>query len=214
MEALKQQPPSQAYSAKPTTPDQGSQAHCHVVSTYQATTGDPKTDREAAQKRLNAAVAQDYLARPPQARAHTLIIAYTNKERDGITQLIRKGLQREGRLDTQDYRVTRLRGLNLERAVMATMTPYEIGLVLTITPRDYYHMTLTGLMASSRSNTPAQAKRPIFFPPTTTIVLPNCGRHPNPNWPAATPSCSNAPTNRVAGKATKPTPCKQLTTDR
>ena len=165
MEALKQQSPSKAYYPQPTQTGQGGQAHCHVISTYQATTGDPKTDREEAEKRLNAAVAQDYLTRPLQARANTLIIAYTNKERDGITQLIRKGLQREGRLDTQDYRVTRLRALNLERAVMATMTPYETGLVLTITPRDYYHITdvnrLNGIVTLKHANT---GETTYFFP--------------------------------------------------
>ena len=130
---LQQQPQHPVYA-------HGQTSKNHVVSTYRRITGDRKHDRELADQALNAAAANDYLARTPAARKNTLIIAYTHKERDDIAQRIREGLQQEGRLDTQEKPIPRLRSLGLERAAMATMAPYQPGLVLTVSPNDYYHI--------------------------------------------------------------------------
>ena len=105
------------------------------------------------------------MARTPAARKNTLIIAYTHKERDDIAQLIREGLQQEGRLDTQEKPIPRLRSLGLERAAMATMTPYQPGLVLTVSPNDYYHIAdvnkLNGFVTLQHS---ATGQKRYFFP--------------------------------------------------
>ena len=75
--------------------------------------------------------AEDYLSRTQETKDNTLIIAYTNKERDHLAELIRPGLQQQGELHSKDIPVSRLRSLGIKQEKMATIMPYQTGLVLT-----------------------------------------------------------------------------------
>ncbi|MFC1502818.1 conjugative transfer relaxase/helicase TraI [Pseudomonadota bacterium] len=145
MEKIKQQTPFQDYQPLPTPKNQQqtkeqeqttiNQSH-NVISTFH-NTGNPKKDHENAANALPDTVALEYLSRTPASRENTLIIAYTNKERDDITHRIRQGLQQQKLLDTKQYNVPRLRSVGVTNETMATMMPYQAGLILR-TGKDNY----------------------------------------------------------------------------
>ncbi|POB94295.1 hypothetical protein CRN41_18420, partial [Vibrio vulnificus] len=66
----------------------------HVISTLDENNKDRRKAQLEATEKLPFVVAKDYLERTPEARENTLIIAYTNKERDTITEYIRVGLMK------------------------------------------------------------------------------------------------------------------------
>lgn len=108
----------------------------NVVSTLKET-GNPAQDKVNAAESLTDAVALEYLARTPSSRENTLVIAYTNQERDQISHRIRQGLQQQEYQGKENIAVPRLRSLGVEKAKMATMMPYKPGLVLR-TGKDNY----------------------------------------------------------------------------
>jgi conjugative transfer relaxase protein TraI len=89
---------------------------------------------------IEEAVAKEYLARTPEARENTLIVAYTNKERDNIASAVREGLQKEGSMNNEDISISRLRAVNTSREEMATTLPYKEGMVLSGMGDDYLHV--------------------------------------------------------------------------
>lgn len=130
------QPPT-ANTSPEKSADMNINQSLNVISTLQQITDNPKKNQQLATEALPAAVALEYLARTPKARENTLIIAYTNKERDDITHEIRQGLQQQKSLSNEQYTVPRLRGVHASKAEMATMLPYQQGLILT-TGKDQY----------------------------------------------------------------------------
>lgn len=112
----------------------------NVISTLQSLTDNPKKNQQLATEALPAAVALEYLARTPKARENTLIIAYTNKERDDITHEIRQGLQQQKSLSAEQFNVPRLRGVHASKAELATMLPYQQGLILTTGKDSYFEI--------------------------------------------------------------------------
>jgi len=145
LEKLKQQAPLQDYQPLPATKNEQqandqeqasiNQSH-NVISTYH-NTGNPKKDQETATLALATTVALEYLSRTPASRENTLIIAYTNQERDDISHIIRQGLQQQKHLSAQQYNVPRLRSVGATNVEMATMMPYKSGLILR-TGKDNY----------------------------------------------------------------------------
>jgi len=103
----------------------------HVISTYEKRTGNHTDDQLIATEKLAQVVAADYLARTPKNQEDTLIIAYTNNERDNITAYIREGLQAQGQLQLENTLMPRLRSIGATREEMATLLPYKKGLILT-----------------------------------------------------------------------------------
>ncbi|WP_305810563.1 conjugative transfer relaxase/helicase TraI [Photobacterium leiognathi] len=102
----------------------------NLISTYQHT-GDNVKDRKEARDRLYDLAATEYLSRTPQSREDTLMIAYSNRERDTLAGLIRHGLKQMGELPKdRDVSVTRLRGIGTTQAELKTMMPYQAGLVI------------------------------------------------------------------------------------
>ncbi|MGR5372581.1 conjugative transfer relaxase/helicase TraI [Photobacterium damselae] len=127
LEAIKQQSPL------PNSPNSQT-----VISTYEAKTGDHAKDREAAKEELYQSAVAEYLSRTPESRENTLMIAYSNRERDILASLIRKGLKEMKELsDKSDISVTRLRGIGTTKEELKTMMPYKAGLIIN-TGRDTY----------------------------------------------------------------------------
>ncbi|MCG9966026.1 conjugative transfer relaxase/helicase TraI [Shewanella cutis] len=112
----------------------------NVISTLKPLTDNPKKNQQLATEALPAAVALEYLSRTPKARENTLIIAYTNKERDDIAHEIRLGLQQQASLSKEEFSVPRLRGVHTSKAELATMLPYQQGLILTTGKDSYYEI--------------------------------------------------------------------------
>jgi len=113
----------------------------NLISTFKPMTGSNKKDQQLATEALPTTVALEYLSRTPKARENPLIIAYTNKERDDITHHIRQGLQQQGSLDKQEFIAPRLRGVHASCAELATMQPYQQGLILTTSKDSYFEIT-------------------------------------------------------------------------
>lgn len=74
----------------------------------------------------------DYINRTPESRENTLIIAYSNNERDLLSQMIRPELIAQGELGTENISITRLRAINTTNTDLKTMKPYKEGQVLSI----------------------------------------------------------------------------------
>ncbi|MDJ0510588.1 MAG: MobF family relaxase [Crocosphaera sp.] len=74
-------------------------------------------------------IVEDYLAVSPEERGQTLVLAGTNRERLEITQGIRDGLRREGRL-SDDKTVTQLKRKDLTKVMMKYAHNFEIGDVI------------------------------------------------------------------------------------
>lgn len=109
---------------------------------------DNKKTNEVTDKSLNVVetndiaknVADEYLSRTLEARDNTLIVAYTNKERDDITRHLRVGLKAEGSISNDDVVMSRLRAVSSSREEMKTTMPYEKGLILSGIGNDYLHV--------------------------------------------------------------------------
>ena len=79
---------------------------------------------------------EDYLALSSVQRSKTLIVANTNAERQAITQGIRQGLQAEGRLAADTFRMTSLKPQGWTTAEAKYARRYEVGNVIVPT-QDY-----------------------------------------------------------------------------
>ncbi|CAH1534276.1 Conjugative transfer relaxase/helicase TraI [Vibrio owensii] len=109
----------------------------HVVSTLDEHAKDKAKAQLTATETLPYAVAKDYLARTSATRDNTLIIAYTNQERDHITEHIRIGLMKEQTIGKENVITTRLRSTSNSKEELSTMLPYQKGLILSTKPGEY-----------------------------------------------------------------------------
>ncbi|PUZ78563.1 conjugative transfer relaxase/helicase TraI, partial [Vibrio vulnificus] len=113
----------------------------HVISTLDENNKDRRKAQLEATEKLPFVVAKDYLERTPEARENTLIIAYTNKERDTITEHIRVGLMKTQEIGKENIITTRLRSIGATGEELSTMMPYQKGLVLSTKPGEYATIT-------------------------------------------------------------------------
>jgi conjugative relaxase-like TrwC/TraI family protein len=90
---------------------------------------------ESQEERIHAIV-EDYLALSPSQQQKTLIVANTNVERQLITQGIRAGLQAEGRLAADTFRMTSLKPRDWTVSQAKYAQQYELGDVIVPT-QDY-----------------------------------------------------------------------------
>ncbi|MEZ9292391.1 conjugative transfer relaxase/helicase TraI [Vibrio lentus] len=109
----------------------------HIISTLDESAKDQSKAQLIATEKLPYAVAQDYLARTPDTRENTLIIAYTNNERDHITEHIRVGLMKTREIGQENITTTRLRSTGDSKEELATMMPYQKGLILSTKLGEY-----------------------------------------------------------------------------
>ncbi|HBC3573515.1 TPA: conjugative transfer relaxase/helicase TraI [Vibrio parahaemolyticus] len=113
----------------------------HVISTLTDNPQYPQKAQQIATEKLPYEVAQDYLSRTQETRENTLIIAYTNNERDAITEHIRHGLIKKDELGKENVIVPRLRSIGASGEELKTMMPYQKGLVLSTKPGQYGTIT-------------------------------------------------------------------------
>ncbi|SON51621.1 conjugative transfer relaxase/helicase TraI [Vibrio tapetis] len=115
--------------------------HQHVISTLDENNKDRRQAQLEATEKLPFVVAKDYLARTPETRENTLIIAYTNQERDDITAYLRVGLMKNKEIGKENIVATRLRSIGATGEELTTMMPYQKGLVLSTKPGEYATIT-------------------------------------------------------------------------
>ncbi|MFS1985951.1 AAA family ATPase [Vibrio breoganii] len=113
----------------------------HVISTLDENDKDRRRAQLTATEKLPYVVAKDYLERTPETRDNTLIIAYTNQERDTITEHIRVGLMKKSELGKENVIATRLRSIGATGEELTTMMPYQKGLILSTKPGEYATIT-------------------------------------------------------------------------
>ena len=113
----------------------------HVVSTLDENTKDKAKAQLIATEKLAHAAAQDYLGRTSETRENTLMIAYTNNERDLITEHIRVGLMGKDEIGTENVITTRLRSTSASKEELSTMIPYQKGQILSTKPGEYGTIT-------------------------------------------------------------------------
>ena len=115
----------------------------HVISTYEKHHQDERLNRLEAEEKIYGVAAEEYLSRTPYARDNTLIIAYSNNERDHITTLIRNGLQKEvidgvRSLGTENKPTSRLKSLGYTREEMKMISSYKKDDVFTDKAGNYH----------------------------------------------------------------------------
>lgn len=76
------------------------------------------------------AVATDYLTRIPEHQEKTMIIAHTHEDRKQINALIREGLQKQGRISTDEINCVRLPAKSMTKPELMHAKNYEKGDVL------------------------------------------------------------------------------------
>lgn len=113
----------------------------HVISTLDEKAKDARKAQLIATAKLPYMAAQDYLTRPPDTRKNTLIIAYTNLERDQITEHIRVGLMKNHEIGQENVITTRLRSTGDSKEELSTMMPYKKGLILSTRSGEYGEIT-------------------------------------------------------------------------
>ncbi|PMF86545.1 conjugative transfer relaxase/helicase TraI, partial [Vibrio lentus] len=137
---IDKQPLSALDKLQQQTPDtQGNRQH--VISTLDENDKDRRRAQLTATEKLPYVVAKDYLERTPETRDNTLIIAYTNQERDTITEHIRVGLMKKSELGKENVIATRLRSIGATGEELTTMMPYQKGLILSTKPGEYTAIT-------------------------------------------------------------------------
>ncbi|MGR5187332.1 conjugative transfer relaxase/helicase TraI [Photobacterium damselae] len=138
---INQQPESMLEAIRQQSPLPSSSHNQTVISTYKVHTGDTAKDRASAKEELYQSAAAEYLSRTPKSRENTLMIAYSNRERDMLTELIRDGLKGMKELpDKSDTYVTRLRGIGTTKEELKTMMPYKAGLIINTGRSTYLHI--------------------------------------------------------------------------
>ncbi|MEZ9698817.1 conjugative transfer relaxase/helicase TraI [Vibrio sp. 10N.261.46.E12] len=133
---LDKQPRSSLSQLEKQAPDTQGQTQ-HVISTLDEDSKDKIAAQQQATEKLPYAVAQDFLSRTPETRDNTLVIAYTNLERDDITQYIREGLIEKKELGKENISAPRLRSVNASREELGTMMPYKEGLLISTKHGEY-----------------------------------------------------------------------------
>ncbi len=215
LDKIKQQAPFKDYQPLPEPKNQEqtkqheqaniNQSH-NVVSTFRQT-GNTRQDQENATQALPDAVALEYLSRTPASRENTLIIAYTNRERDNISHRIRQGLQEQGDLDKTQFNVPRLRSVGVTNETMATMMPYQPGLILR-TGKDNY-AAITHVDRQNKIITVADTKtgeeRPFYPLNHDHKYTQLWGLSEQPLAKKMTRSCYGKLTKYGVGKATRNT---------
>ncbi len=114
----------------------------NIIETKGNYSKDRKLNTEMSKQIVLQEGAVEYLSRTPQSREQTIFIAYSNKDRDTFSEMVRDGLGLDPK-DKQDVcKVTRLRSLDHTRPEMRTMEAYtkEQATILSI-GRDYYKIT-------------------------------------------------------------------------
>ncbi|HIF9519360.1 TPA: conjugative transfer relaxase/helicase TraI [Photobacterium damselae] len=135
---INQQPESMLETIKQQDPLPNSPNTQTVISTYKDT-GDLAKDRKTAKEELYQVAATEYLARTPSSRENTLMIAYSNRERDILAGLIRAGLKDLRELPKEpDFFATRLRSIGTTKEELKTMMPYKAGLIINTGRDDYF----------------------------------------------------------------------------
>ena len=81
--------------------------------------------------RLTGAAAEAYLGLTPAERADTLVLAGTNRMREGVNAEIRDGLRARGELGRDDLSVQVLDKADLTREQARRVSSYETGMVVT-----------------------------------------------------------------------------------
>lgn len=98
----------------------------NIIETYKKETGVSKLDSEKSKNEILVQGANEYLERTPESRKNSLFIAYSNRERDEFSYLVRESLTTEGTLNKEsEMHVERLRPVNLTRAEMQTLDAYS-----------------------------------------------------------------------------------------
>ena len=77
--------------------------------------------------RIYQAVATDYLTRIPEHQEQTLVIAHAHEDRKFINELIRKGLQEQGRVAKDDTQCKRLPAKSMTKAELMRAKNYSRG---------------------------------------------------------------------------------------
>ncbi|MGF1815466.1 conjugative transfer relaxase/helicase TraI [Vibrio splendidus] len=113
----------------------------HVISTLNEHRKDRHKAQLEATEKLPYMIAKDYLERTPETRENTLLILYTNKERDQTTEYIRVGLMKKSELGKENVIATRLRSIGATGEELTTMMPYQKGLILSTRPGEYATIT-------------------------------------------------------------------------
>ncbi len=90
--------------------------------------------KQQTKEKLIHNVARDYAMRTPESRDNTLVIAYTNNERDEISYAIRQEL---GLHADNNIVMPRLRSINASQAELQTMMPYKEGFLITQKNNDF-----------------------------------------------------------------------------
>lgn len=76
------------------------------------------------------AIANDYLSRSKETQKNTLVIAHAHEDRKEINALIRRGLQKEGRISKEEATTIRLSPRSMKSAERATTMNYKVGDIL------------------------------------------------------------------------------------
>lgn len=77
--------------------------------------------------RIYQAIATDYLTRIPEHQEQTLVIAHAHEDRKFINELIRKGLQEQGRVAREDTQCNRLPAKSMTKAELMHAKNYSRG---------------------------------------------------------------------------------------
>ncbi|ELI5720924.1 conjugative transfer relaxase/helicase TraI [Vibrio fluvialis] len=84
-----------------------------------------------------ALAAAEYMSRTKESRENTIVILYTNDERDSFTSLIRPQLKENGELQGDDKNFSRLRTLGVEETAMKAISSYKKGDVYSVVDQYY-----------------------------------------------------------------------------
>ncbi|XNH92251.1 conjugative transfer relaxase/helicase TraI (plasmid) [Vibrio cyclitrophicus] len=153
----------QSLKAQKTTP----QATANIVSTQKEYTDNPIENAQIAKEQIIKSVAKDYLSRTPESRDETLIIAYTNRERDEISDVLRKELKSRNEIGKEEVTLGRFRQVNTSRKEFATMMPYKEGMVLATGKNSFYdilNVDKESKILTIKEHGNSEAKSTYFFP--------------------------------------------------
>ena len=76
------------------------------------------------------AIAHDFLNRTVEAQKNTLVIAHAHEDRAHINQLIREGLQKQGRISKDNVPTIRLSQRSMTKSELSVIESYSVGDVL------------------------------------------------------------------------------------
>lgn len=107
--------------------------------------------------------AAEYLSRTKESRDNTIVILYSNDERDAFASLIRPQLQENGELGREDKDFNRLRTLGVESQAMKAISSYKTGNVYTVVD-NYYLITDVNKDARSVTLTDKSGEKKVMFP--------------------------------------------------